>query len=111
MLKYYDFKDMTKDKSRQRKVAASHTGSKISDGHGEAKTCVLVVDDDEKIVRFLSSSLRLAGYDIMTCTSGEEALQLAESAKPQCIVLDILMSPVDGFEVLDCQYTSGRIAR
>jgi DNA-binding response OmpR family regulator len=100
VLKYYDLKNMTKDKSRQRHASANHSGSKISSGNEKAKTCVLVVDDDEKILRFLSSSLRLAGYDIITSTSGEEALQLVESAKPQCIVLDILMPAMDGFEVL-----------
>jgi DNA-binding response OmpR family regulator len=61
---------------------------------------VLVVDDDVKILRFLNSSLKLAGYDVITTTSGEQALQLVESEKPQCMVLDILMSPMDGFEVL-----------
>ena len=64
-------------------------------------TCrLLVVDDDVKILRFLRSSLRLAGYDVITAEGGEEALQLMESAKPQCIVLDVLMPVVDGFEVL-----------
>jgi CheY-like chemotaxis protein len=61
---------------------------------------LLVVDDDVKILRFLRSSLRLAGYDVVTAESGEEALQLMESAKPQCIILDVLMPVVDGFEVL-----------
>jgi two-component system OmpR family response regulator len=72
-------------------------------------SCVLVVDDDAKILRFLSSSLRLAGYDVITATCGEEALQLAESAKPQCMVLDILMSPMDGFEVLRGLRTSSKV--
>jgi DNA-binding response OmpR family regulator len=64
-------------------------------------TCrLLVVDDDMKILHFLRSSLRLAGYDVVTATGGEEALELAESAKPQCIVLDMLMPVMDGFEVL-----------
>lgn len=65
-----------------------------------SKTQVLVVDDDEKILRFLRSSLRLAGYEVITATGGEEALHLVDSEKPHVLVLDILMSPVDGFEVL-----------
>lgn len=65
------------------------------------KTQVLVVDDDEKILRFLRSSLRLAGYEVVTAAGGEEALQLVNSERPHIVVLDILMSPVDGFEVLN----------
>jgi DNA-binding response OmpR family regulator len=67
----------------------------------DSKVQVLVVDDDEKILRFISSSLRLAGYDVCTATCGEEALQLLESKKPQIMVLDILMPMMDGFEVLE----------
>ena len=36
---------------------------------------VLVVDDDVKILRFIRSSLTLAGYEVVTATSGEEALK------------------------------------
>jgi DNA-binding response OmpR family regulator len=66
----------------------------------DSKVRVLVVDDDEKILRFVRSSLTLAGYDVATATSGEEALQLVESKQPHVMVLDILMPQTDGFEVL-----------
>lgn len=59
-----------------------------------------MVDDDVKILRFLRTSLTLAGYDVVTATSGEEALRLQESAKPNIMLLDILMPIVNGFEVL-----------
>ncbi len=62
--------------------------------------CVLVVDDDVKILRFIRSSLTLAGYVVITTTSGEEALKLVESEKPNVMLLDILMPVMDGFEVL-----------
>jgi CheY-like chemotaxis protein len=42
------------------------------------KVGVPVVDEDVKILKFVDSSLRLAGYDVVTTTSGEEALQLVE---------------------------------
>jgi DNA-binding response OmpR family regulator len=66
----------------------------------DTKVRVLVVDDDEKILRFIGSSLRLAGYDVCTATCGEEALLMLESKKPQLMVLDILMPVMDGFDVL-----------
>ncbi len=61
---------------------------------------VLVVDDDARILRFISSSLRLAGHSVCIATCGEEALKLAKSDKPDVIVLDILMPDLDGFEVI-----------
>jgi two-component system, OmpR family, KDP operon response regulator KdpE len=65
-----------------------------------SKVMVLVVDDDVKILRFIGSSLRLAGYNVCTATCGEEALQLLETKQPQIMVLDLLMPRIDGFEVL-----------
>ncbi len=67
----------------------------------ETKKRVLVVDDEPGILRFVSISLRLAGYDVTTTTSGEEALQLVRSAKPDVMLLDILMQPMSGFNVLE----------
>ena len=62
---------------------------------------MLVVDDEPGILRFVSIRLRLAGYDVTTTTSGEEALKLVQSEKPDIILLDILMQPLSGFDVLD----------
>ena len=67
----------------------------------EAKKRVLVVDDEPGILRFVGINLRLAGYEVATTTSGEEALKLVQSLKPDVMLLDILMQPVSGFEVLE----------
>ena len=64
------------------------------------KLLILVVDDDIKILSFIRPTLRLAGYEVATATSGEEALTLIDTLKPDLILLDIVMSPMDGFEVL-----------
>ena len=66
----------------------------------EHKTRVLVVDDDNKILRFMRTSLRLSGYEPLTATDGEEGLQLAKSQDPDIMLLDILMPGTDGFNVL-----------
>ena len=66
----------------------------------DSKTLVLVVDDDVRIQNFIRLSLRLAGYDVITTTDGEEALNVVDSKKLGIMVLDIQMSPMDGFEVL-----------
>jgi len=88
------------DQEVSRPLQSSRKASNILTNMEGSKMCVLVVDDDVKILRFLSSSLRLAGYEVVTTISGEEALQLVKSENPNVMILDILMSPVDGFEVL-----------
>lgn len=64
------------------------------------KQRVLVVDDHPKVLRFIEVDLRLRGFEVMTTTSGGEALELVKSAKPDIVLLDIIMPGVDGFEVL-----------
>jgi two-component system, OmpR family, KDP operon response regulator KdpE len=66
----------------------------------ETKKRILVVDDEPGILRFIKIGLSLAGYDVITATNGEEGLKLADSAKPDLMLLDILMVPMSGFEVL-----------
>ena len=61
---------------------------------------VLVVDDEPRILRFVSARLRLSGYDVVTAGGGEEALSLVDSARPDVVLLDIFMAPVGGLEVL-----------
>jgi len=65
------------------------------------KKRVLLVDDDDKILRFLALKLKLFGYDLFTASNGKEALDLLGTAKPDIVVLDILMPVMDGFEMLE----------
>lgn len=60
-----------------------------------------MVDDEPGILRFVSASLSLHGYEVIATSDGEEALGLARSGKPDIVLLDILMSPMSGLEVLD----------
>jgi len=62
--------------------------------------CVLVVDDEPGIGNMLRIKLRLSGYDVITALGGQEALDLVASAKPDIMLLDVIMPGVDGFEVL-----------
>ena len=66
----------------------------------KTKTRVLMVDDEEGILHFTRVGLNLLGYDVTTTTSGSEALRLAKSEKFDILLLDIVMSPMDGLEVL-----------
>ncbi len=64
------------------------------------KTCVLVVDDQPKLLRFVEIDLKLRGFEVTTTTSGEEALNIIKSNWPDIMLLDMIMPEIDGFEVL-----------
>ena len=61
---------------------------------------LLVVDDEATILELLSGSLRLAGFAVMTATSGAEAVRAAASGRPDLVLLDVMMPDGDGFEAL-----------
>lgn len=62
---------------------------------------VMVVDDDEDVIWVLKRILEKSGYEVTTCLSGEEALQVLEEDRPDVVLLDIMMPGIDGFETLD----------
>jgi two-component system KDP operon response regulator KdpE len=66
----------------------------------QRKQRILVVDDHPKVLRFIELDLKLHGYEVMATSSGEKALELIKSGKPDIMILDIIMPGIDGFEVL-----------
>jgi len=61
---------------------------------------ILVVDDEKDFCFFLKKNLEAAGsFDVTVCHEGLAALQLAETVRPDLILLDILMPGMDGPEV------------
>ncbi len=60
---------------------------------------ILVVDDEASIVNIISYNLKKEGYEVITASDGEAALETAESEKPDLILLDIMMPKMDGYEV------------
>ncbi|WP_262847950.1 response regulator transcription factor [Mumia quercus] len=62
---------------------------------------LLVVDDDASILDLLASSLRFAGFEVVTATDGRTALEQATTDPTlDLIVLDVMMPGIDGFEVV-----------
>lgn len=62
---------------------------------------ILVVDDDEHILRSLSQYLELEDFNVVSASSGPEALALFAKEKPDLLVLDVMMPGMDGFQVLE----------
>lgn len=65
------------------------------------KKRVLVVDDERDILNFIWVKLTSVGYEVLTTTNGQEALEWLQKEKFDIVLLDILMETVSGFEVLD----------
>ena len=64
-----------------------------------SKGKILVVDDEVYIVQILEFSLsRIEGYDVVTASDGEEALEKVAAEHPDLIVLDVMMPKMDGYE-------------
>lgn len=62
--------------------------------------CILLVDDEERILNFLSTKLRAYGYEVLTAKNGVEALEQMQAQDPDLMVLDLMMPRMDGLEVL-----------
>jgi two-component system KDP operon response regulator KdpE len=61
---------------------------------------ILLVDDDQPLVRALSISLRARGYEIDVAGTGEEALDSAAHHHPDVILLDLGLPGIDGVDVI-----------
>ncbi|GAA3397224.1 response regulator transcription factor [Cryptosporangium minutisporangium] len=61
---------------------------------------LLVVDDEPNIVELLDTSLSYAGFEVVTATTGREAVAATSEFTPDLIVLDVMLPDMDGFEVL-----------
>ena len=68
---------------------------------------LLVVDDEPSIVELLSVSLRFAGFEVATATTGADALNLVRELSPDLLVLDVMMPGLDGFAVAQQLRSSG----
>lgn len=62
-------------------------------------TTVLVVDDDQKLLKMLQRTLVYEGLRVVTAMDGEEALQQVNACHPDIIILDWMMPKMDGLEV------------
>ena len=61
----------------------------------------MVVDDEKRLVSLLESYLKQAGYQVVCAYNGREALQVAQRAHPDLIILDLMMPEMNGYEFLE----------
>ena len=65
------------------------------------KTTILTADDDPQLLRLITRTLQLEGYEVISASDGLQALSLIESKVPDAVLLDVMMPKMDGFTV--CQ--------
>jgi DNA-binding response OmpR family regulator len=65
-----------------------------------ARRRILIVDDEERMVRFIRLNLEHDGFLVSEAFNGREALQQLRDVSPDLILLDVMMPELDGFEVL-----------
>jgi len=65
----------------------------------EAKSGVLVVEDDPELNELVGAYVQIAGYEYRSAGDGMAALRSAREHPPALIVLDIMLPDIDGFEV------------
>jgi len=60
---------------------------------------ILLVDDQQELLKGLAVNFRREGYEVLTATSGEAALALVPRERPDLIVLDVMMPGMSGYDV------------
>lgn len=63
------------------------------------KSVILTADDDPQILRLVARNLQLEGYEVVTATDGQAALDLLETQQFDLAILDVMMPRLDGFTV------------
>ncbi|MEX0981253.1 MAG: response regulator transcription factor [Bacteroidales bacterium] len=65
------------------------------------KTKILIVDDEQDILEFVSYNLKREGFHVDTVSNGKKALDIAKKMHPDLILLDVMMPGMDGIEVCE----------
>ena len=79
----------------------SHGTAPVGDGKGTMrKYAILLVDDDVIITAAIGANLEEKGYAVTTANSGEDAILLLHQHPFDLVITDLMMSPMDGIDVL-----------
>ena len=72
---------------------------------------VLVVEDDRTAATLLETQLVSAGYEVVLCTEPARAVEMAAELQPSAVTMDIVMKPINGWQVLTALKSDRRTAQ
>jgi signal transduction histidine kinase/DNA-binding response OmpR family regulator len=78
---------------------------------GGATARILVIEDDRTAATLLETQLVSAGYEVILCTKPDEAVKMAADLQPSAITVDIVMKPINGWQVLTALKSDRRTAQ
>lgn len=61
---------------------------------------ILIVEDEEKIARFIELELKHEGYEVIKANNGRTGLEIAENGEADLVILDVMLPEINGLEVL-----------
>ncbi len=76
-----------------------------------AKKKILVVEDEKDMLYAVTLELETAGYDVITASDGKEGLKKARNESPDLIILDLMLSKMDGYKVCGLLKADRRYSR
>jgi CheY-like chemotaxis protein len=75
----------------------------------ESSKKIMIVEDDQFLIRALSDKLTSEGHNVILAGNGEEALEKISSESPSLIILDLIMPTMNGFEFLEAVHNDSKI--
>ncbi len=76
----------------------------------QASNTILLVEDDEFLLKMYLTKLLSEGFDVTTAQDGEEAYTLLLRYKPDLVILDIMLPKINGFDVLEALRNNDELA-
>jgi len=84
----------------------------LGDKPGQSSTArILVVEDDRTAALLLETQLISAGYQVILCTEPRRAVEMAAELQPSAVTMDIVMKPVNGWQILTALKSDRRTAQ
>jgi len=66
-----------------------------------SKYKIMLVDDEKDVLEFMSYNLKKENFQVIACSNGAEAIEMAKEYRPHLILLDIMMPELDGIETCE----------
>jgi two-component system phosphate regulon response regulator PhoB len=94
-----DFNRLGRSDPRRPSMTRVNEGPRPNEPDRKGKQTILVVDDEKDLVDLIAYNLQRNGYNVLTATSGDVALDIASRELPKLILLDLMLPGMSGTEV------------